>query len=109
MFHKHFLSILNGLDVIRLFLFGWDFPTGGEILGVLGQNDPQKDEISKNTWMKGTSLRQNASFKLSCVEIGSPVGAVRVARNEKKKNKKNNKSHTTPKYHYHVVTWGRHR
>jgi len=37
----HFLSILNGLNVIRLILFGWDFRTGGEILRVLGGNDPQ--------------------------------------------------------------------
>jgi len=36
MFNWHFLSIFNGLDVIRLFLFGWDFPTGGEMLGVWG-------------------------------------------------------------------------
>jgi len=35
------LSILNGLDVIRLFLFDWDFPTGGESLVGFGQNDPQ--------------------------------------------------------------------
>ena len=90
MFNWHFLSILNGLDVIRLFLFGWDFPTGGEILGVWGQNDPQKDKISKNTCLKGTSLRQNASFKLSCVKIGSPVWAVRVAKNKKKKKKSHN-------------------
>jgi len=39
MFNWHFLSIINGLDVNRLFLFGWDFPTGGEIVGVWGQND----------------------------------------------------------------------
>ena len=92
MFNWHFLSILNGLDVIRLFLFGWDFPTGGESFGVLGQNDPQKIKISKNTCLEGTSLRQNAFFKLLCVEIGSRVWAVRVAKNKKtKKNKK--KSH----------------
>jgi len=30
-FNWHFLSTLNGLDVIRLFLFGWDFPTGSEM------------------------------------------------------------------------------
>ena len=87
MFNWHFLSILNGLDVIRLFLFGWDFPTGGEILGVFEENDPQTDKISKNTCLKSTSLRQNASFKLLCVKIGSRVWAVRVAKNKKTKNK----------------------
>jgi len=32
---------VNGLYVIRLFIFGWDFPTGGEILGVLGKMTPK--------------------------------------------------------------------
>jgi len=49
MFSWHFLSILNGLDVSRLFVFGWDFTTGGAILGVLGQNDPQNVNWEKNT------------------------------------------------------------
>ena len=65
------------------FYFGWDFPTAGEICGVFGENDPQKVKISKNTWLEGTSLRQTTSFELSCVEIGSRVWAVRVARKEK--------------------------
>jgi len=62
MFDWHFLSILNGLDVNRLFLFGWDFPTGGEIVGVIGQNDLQNVKWEKHTCWKGTSLRQTASF-----------------------------------------------
>jgi len=33
---------LNGLEVIRHFLFARDFPTGSEILGVFGENDPRK-------------------------------------------------------------------
>jgi len=45
MFNWHFLSIMNGLDVIWLFLFGWDFPTGGEIFGFFGQNIPPKRQI----------------------------------------------------------------
>ena len=43
---------------------------------------PTKVKISKNTCLEGTSLRQTASFELSCVEIGSRVWAVRVARKE---------------------------
>jgi len=58
----------NGLEVIRHFLFAWDFPTGSEILGVFGENDPQEVKISKNTRLKGTSLRQSASFELLCVK-----------------------------------------
>jgi len=29
-------------EVIRHFLFAWDFPTGSEILGVLGKMTPRK-------------------------------------------------------------------
>jgi len=43
---------LNGLDVIRLFVFGWDFPTGGEILGVLGQNDTPNTANKRKTLAK---------------------------------------------------------
>jgi len=35
------LFILNGLDVIRLLVFGWDFPTKGEYLGVWGKMTPK--------------------------------------------------------------------
>jgi len=38
----------NGLEVIRHFLFAWDFPTGSDIFGVYGENDPQNMKISKN-------------------------------------------------------------
>jgi len=69
----NFCPNLNGLGVIRNFFFAWDFPTGSEILGVLGKNAPQKVKISKNTCLKGTSLSQSASFELLCVKIGSRV------------------------------------
>jgi len=101
----HVLSILNGFEVIRHFWFAWDFPTGGEILGVLGENNPQKVKISKNTCLEGTSLRQSASFELSCVQIGSRVWAVRVSKELKTKKKK--KKVTGPVYV--TTTWGRHR
>ena len=71
--------------VIRPFHFGWDFPTAGQKCEVFGENDPQGVQISKNTCLEGTSLRQAASFELSCVQIGSRVWAVRVARKEKTK------------------------
>jgi len=32
----------NGLEVIRHFLFVWDFPTGSEILGGFGEMTPRK-------------------------------------------------------------------
>jgi len=78
MFNWHFLCILNRLEVIQLFLFGWDFPTGGEILGVLGQNNPQNVIWEKNTCWAGTSLRQTASFLALCVKLSLSVWPVQV-------------------------------
>jgi len=45
--------------------------------GVLGENDPQKVKISKNTCLKGTSLGQSASFELLC---GKSVHGHRLIR-----------------------------
>ena len=84
------MSILNGLDVIRLFLFGWDFLTRGEILGVLGKNDPQNVKVSKNTCGEGTSSRQIASFEPLCVKLSLSVWSVQVRK--KKKGSKEEKS-----------------
>ena len=80
----YFTYIFNRLRVIRPFHFGWDFPTAGEICVVFWENDPQKVKVPKNTCLKGTSLCQTASLELLCVEIGSRVLAVGVARKEKK-------------------------
>jgi len=43
------MSILNGLEVIRLFVFGWDFPTGGVILVVFVQNVTPKTSNERIT------------------------------------------------------------
>jgi len=74
------MSILNGLDVIRLFLFGCDFPTGGEMLGVLGQNDPENVNWEKNNCWVGTFLRQTASFEPLCVKLSLAVWPVQVRK-----------------------------
>jgi len=47
MFNWHFLSTLNGLDVIRRFVFGLDFPTGGVILESLGKMTPKTSNERK--------------------------------------------------------------
>jgi len=39
----------NGLEVIRHFLFAWDFPTGSEILEFLGEMAPKKWKYRKKT------------------------------------------------------------
>jgi len=71
-FNWDFMSILNYLERFRRysnFFFNWDFPTGGESLGVLEQNDPQNVKLDKKSCWLGTSLRQTASFQPSCVKL----------------------------------------
>ena len=87
-FDWHLLSILNGLDVIRLLLFGWDFPTGGELLGVLGQNDPQNVKIEIYTCLEGTSLRQTASFEPLCVKLSPSVWPMQVRKKKREEGRK---------------------
>jgi len=81
----------KGLEVIRHFLLACDFPTGSEIFGFWGENAAQKVKISINTCLKGTSLRQSASFELLCVKICSLVQPICcrlcVSRNKKTKTK----------------------
>jgi len=79
------LPILNGLNVIRLFNVVWDFPTGGEILGVHGQNDPQNVKLEKNICWEGTSLRRTASFEPLCVKKGSKAGRQESRKEESHK------------------------
>jgi len=38
----YFCPNSNVLEVIRHFIFAWDFPTGSEILGLLGKMIPRK-------------------------------------------------------------------
>jgi len=89
MLNWHFSSILNGLDVIRLFLFGWDFPLGvGKIWMVLGQNDPQNVKWEKNTCWEGTYLRHTASFEPLCVKLSLAVWPVRVRKKKRQEGRK---------------------
>ena len=49
MFNRHFWSILNGLYVIRLFWFGWDFPMGGaKFMGFGGKMAPKHANWEKH-------------------------------------------------------------
>ena len=101
MFNWHFLSILNSLDVIRLYLFGCDFPTGGKILWVLGQYNPQNVKIEKNTCMEGTSSCQTASFEPLCVKLSLSVWSVQV-RKKKRKGSKEGRKKSHKKCIFHV-------
>jgi len=91
------LTLYLCLGVIRIFLFGWDFHTGSDILGVLGQNDPQKVKWVKNTCWEGTYLRQMASFEPLSVKLSLSVWPVQV---RKKKSRK--KRHNWKKCIFHV-------
>jgi len=86
------LSILNGIDVIRLFKFGWDFPTGGKIVGVFGRNDPQNVKLEKITCWEGTSLCQSASFEPLCVKLSLSVWPVQVRKKKRQEGRKEEKS-----------------
>jgi len=91
MFNWHLLSILNGLNVIRLFLFGWEFPTaGGRNVGGFWAKWPKNVKWEKNTCWEGTSLRQTASFK------PLRVWSVQV---RKKKGRKEGRSHKKCIFH----------
>ena len=63
------LFILAGISVLP-----------AEFVGFIRGKRPPKSQNSLNTRIESTSLRQITSFELSCVEIGSRVWAVRVAR-----------------------------
>ena len=101
MLHWHILPIFYRRWVIRLFHFGWDFPTAGEICEVFGENDPQSQNFEKLS-LRGHFLASNRVFELLCVEVGSRVWAVRVVRKEKTKKIKG----TRPRYF--TTTWGHH-
>jgi len=73
---------LNGLDVIRLFVFGWDFRTGAKVWGFFGQNDSQNGKLEKNSW-EGTSLRQTASFEPLCVTLSLSVWPLQVRKKKR--------------------------
>jgi len=82
---------LEGFRRYLTFLFGWDFPTGGEILWIVGQNDPQNVKLEKNNCWEGTSLRQTASFEPLCVKLSLSVWPVQV-RKKKKAGRQEEKS-----------------
>ena len=84
------------------FLFGWDFPTGGEILGVLGLNDPQNVKIEKNTCWEGTSLRQTASFEPLCVKLSLSVWPVQVRKKNREEGRKEGRKKSHKKCIFHV-------
>jgi len=79
----HFLSILNGLDVIQLFVFGWNISTGAKIWGFVVKIT-QNVKWEKNTCWEGTSLRQTASFEPFCVKLSLSVWPVQVRKKQKR-------------------------
>jgi len=99
MFNWHFMSILNGLDVIRLFLHGWNFRTGAKFWGF---RHPKR-QIEKNTCWEGTFLRQTAYFEPLWVTLSLSVWPMQV---RKKKGRKAGRKKSHKKCIFHVcVEW----
>jgi len=102
MFKWHFLSILNGLGVIRFFVFDWDFPTGAKCFGVWSKMTPKNVNWEKNTCWEGTSLRQTASFEPLYVKLFLSVWPVQVRKETKgrmagrQEGRKESNSYTAP-------------
>jgi len=82
MFNWHFLSILKGLDEIRLFLFGWDFPTGCEIVGVWDKMTTKRHMREKHL-LGGYFLTPNCVFWAIVCEIIS-IGLACAGAQEKR-------------------------
>jgi len=102
MFNWNLLSILNGSDVIRLFLFGWDFSTGGEIVGVFGQNDPKT-----SNWRKTLAWTALPYAKLRLLSHCAwnylyPFGLCRCARKKAGRKAGRKKSHKKCIFHVSV-------
>jgi len=100
MFNWHCLSILNGLDVMRLFyLAGISLLGGGaKCCGVLEQNDPQNVKWEKNTCFM-TSLRSTASFEPFCVKLSLSVWPVQVRKKQNGRKEGRKTSHKKCIFH----------
>jgi len=99
MFNWHFLSILNGLDVIRLFLFARDFSTGGEMSGVLGQNDPQNVKWEKIVVGRALSYAKLRLLSHCAWNYLYPFGLCRCARKKAGRKAGRKKSHMKCIFH----------
>jgi len=76
------LSILNGLDVIRLFLFGWGFPTGAKFWGFWAKCPP-KHQIRENYLLGGHFFMPAAYFEPLCVKLSLSVWPVQVRKKKR--------------------------
>jgi len=82
MFNWHCLSILNGLDFIRIFVFGWNSQLRTNIWGFWGKMILEASNWDKNTDRDGTSLRWTACFEPLCVKYHYVFGLCRCARKQ---------------------------
>jgi len=100
MFNWHLLSILNGLDVIRLFVFCWDFPTGGRKFGGFWAKWPPKRQMREKHLLGGHFLTPNCVFRAIVREIISiSFGLCRCAR---KKGRQEGRKKSHKKCIFHV-------
>jgi len=92
MFNWHFLSIVKCLDVIRIFVFGWDFPAGGAKFWVFWAKWPPKRQIREKHLLEGHFLTPNCVFWAIVSEIISICLAC-AGSQEKKVVRQEEKSH----------------
>jgi len=83
MLNWHFLSILNGLDVIRLFVFDSDFPTGAKFWGFWGKMTPKTSNKRKTLARKALPCAKLRLLNHCAWNYLYPFGLWRCARNKK--------------------------
>jgi len=88
MFNWHFLSILNGLEFIRLFFIWLGFPYWWRNFGSFWTKWPPKRQIRKKHLLGGPSLRQTASFEPMCVKLSLSVWIEKKAGRKEEKSQK---------------------
>ena len=77
-------SSITAYELCDIFILAEISLLPAKFVGFSGENYPPKVKTLDNACLEGTSLRQTASIKLSCVGIGLRIWAVRVVRKEKK-------------------------
>jgi len=112
MFYRQMLPIFNRLRVVRLFHFGWDFPTAGEIWGFRFRGKwPHKSQNIENT-LRGHFLTSNRIF-WAIVRANQFTGLGCTCGKTNRNNKDTGHEYFTttwgprPVGLYFTTTWGR--
>jgi len=88
MFNWHFLSILNGLEFIQHFVFGWYFPTWSKILVFLGKMNPKTSNERKTLAGRALPFAKLRLLSHCAWNYLYPFGMCRCARKKGRKEEK---------------------